>query len=160
MSRRSDEPDPARFVADADVLAADVLVGGDAREAMDLARAHSWIEVVATDELLDDAEAVLAELASPDLATEWRGLIEPLRVRVEQPPDDHPALASAYHGDAATILSFDETLLSAGTGVALRSRVATSVKRPDAFVRLVDPASLHEVVVGGEYPGPDRDPRE
>lgn len=155
----SDEPDPARFVADADVLAADVLAGGDARDAIDLARAHSWIELVATDELLDDAEAVLAELASPGLAADWRELIEPLRVRVEQPPDDHPALASAYRGNAATILSFDETLLSAEAGVALRPQVATSVKRPDAFVRLVDPATLYEVVVGGEYPGPDRNPR-
>jgi hypothetical protein len=34
-----------------------------------------------------------------------------------------------------------------------------SVRPPAAFVALFDAESLYEAVVGGEYPGPDRDPR-
>ncbi|WP_338729975.1 hypothetical protein [Haladaptatus sp. DJG-WS-42] len=152
-------PNPARVVADADVLAADLLVGGPAREALDHIRRHSWVELVATDELLDDAEATISRLADTELAADWREHIEALRVRVEQPDHDHPALASAYHGGAAHILSFDEGLRSAKAGAAMQKRVKTSVKHPDAFAKLFDPQSLYEVVVGGAYPGPDRDPR-
>lgn len=155
----TDRPDPARLVADADVLAADLLVGGEAREAMDAVRSHSWLELVASDPLLADAAAVVAELADEDLAADWRERVAELRVPVEHPPGDHPALASAYHGGAAHLLSFDERLRSAGAGVALRERVDTSVKAPAAFVRLFDPERLHPALVGGEYPGPDRDPR-
>lgn len=153
------DPGPARIVADADVLAADVLVGGAAREALDLPRAHSWIDLVASDPLLDDAETVIADLADPGLAADWRETIESLRVRVDHPAGDHPALASAYHGGAMHVLSFDETLRTAKTGAAIRKHVETSVKHPAGFVRLFDPESLYETVVGGEYPGPDRDPR-
>ncbi|MFC6730971.1 hypothetical protein [Haladaptatus sp. DYSN1] len=152
-------PNPARVVADADVLAADLLVGGPAREALDHVRRHSWVELVASDELLDDAEAVITRLADAELAADWRAKIETLRVRVEHPPQDHPALASAYHGQAAHILSFDEGFRSAKAGVAMQKRVKTSVKHPDAFAKLFDPESLYDVVGGGEYPGPDRDPR-
>jgi hypothetical protein len=35
------DADPTRVVADADVLAADLLVGGVARDALDHVRAHS-----------------------------------------------------------------------------------------------------------------------
>ena len=48
-------PGHARVVADADVLAADLLVGGSAREALDIVRRHSWLEFVVTDSLLNDA---------------------------------------------------------------------------------------------------------
>ena len=78
-------PDPTRVVADADVLAADILVGGAARDALDRLRRHSWLELVATAPLLDDAEAVVAELAEPGLADEWRGRVERSTVRVDQP---------------------------------------------------------------------------
>ncbi len=74
-------PNPARIVADADVLAADVLVDGDAREAMDIVRNHSWVELVASNELLDDTEEVIRELADAELAADWRKKIETLRNR-------------------------------------------------------------------------------
>lgn len=155
----SDAPDPARVVADADVLAADVLVGDSARAALDHVRSHSWIDLVASDRLLSDAEAVLADLADAELAADWRDRIESERVRVEHPAGDQPALASAYRGDAAHVLSFDEELNSAETAARLQGRVAMSVRHPKAFDAVFDPASLYDAVVGGEYPGPDRDPR-
>lgn len=153
------EPGPARIVADADVLAADLLVGGPAREALDHARRHSWVALVASDPLLDDAEAGIAALASDSLAAEWRDRIEAERERATHPAGDHPALASALHGGAMHVLTTDEGLQSAAAGAAVRSRVETSVKSPDAFARLFDPASLYAAVEGGEYPGPDREPR-
>jgi len=156
----SEDPNPARFVADADVLATDLLVGGPAREALDIARAHDWVELVASDPLLDDAEAVIADCADPDLAADWRERIEALREPVSHPDGDHPGLASAYNGDAPHLLTFDENLQSAQAGAALNAHVDVSVRAPRAFVALFDPESMYEVVVGGEYPGPDRDPRE
>ncbi|MFC7140139.1 hypothetical protein ACFQMA_09880 [Halosimplex aquaticum] len=150
---------PARIVADADVLAADLLVGGDAREALDHVRSHSWVTLVASDALLDDAEAVVADLADADLAADWRDRIEGLREPVDQPAGDHPALASALHGGAMHVLTFEERLQSAEAGAAIRGRVETSVKHPKAFATLFDAESLYEAVEGGEYPGPDRDPR-
>lgn len=155
-----DRPDPGRIVADADVLVADLLVGGAAREAMDMVRAHGWLELVATDELLDDAEAVVRKLADDGLADDWRRRVAELVTLVEQPAGDHPALAAAYHGGAAHVLTLDESLRSARTGAELRARVETSVKSPDAFLTVFDPERLYPAVVGGEYPGPDRDPRE
>ncbi|MFC6737595.1 hypothetical protein ACFQEQ_15235, partial [Halolamina salina] len=62
------EPSPARIVADSDVLAADLLVGGDARECLDHVRSHSWLTLVASDPLLDDAEAAIRGVAVADLA--------------------------------------------------------------------------------------------
>ncbi|MFT4950109.1 MAG: putative nucleic acid-binding protein [Natronomonas sp.] len=150
------DPDPARVVADADVLAADLLSGGSAREALDHVRAHSWVDLVASDPLLDD---VIAALADRPLAAEWRERVERERVRVEQAAGDHPALASAYEGNAAQVLSFDEGVTSAGANLSLQSHVRVSLRTPAAFVTLFDPASLYEAVEGGEYPGPDRDPR-
>jgi hypothetical protein len=154
------DPDPARVVADADVLAADLLSGGSAREALDHVRAHSWVDLVASDPLLDDAEAVIAALADEALATEWRERVERERVPVEQAAGDHPALTSAYEGNAAHVLSFDEEATSAGANLSLQSHVRVSLRTPAAFLTLFDPASLYEAVEGGEYPGPDRDPRE
>jgi predicted nucleic acid-binding protein len=154
------ESDPARIVADADVLAADLLVGGAAREALDAVRAHSWVELVASDPLLDDAEAVIADLADGELAGAWRDRIEELRVAVDHPSGDHPALASAYRGGAAHLLSYDDDLRNAKAGAELGSRLNVSVKTPAGFAGLFDAESLYEAVEGGEYPGPDRDPRE
>lgn len=155
-----DRPNPARVVADVDVLAADLLVGGAAREALDHVRSHSWVELIASDELLAATEAVVATLTDEDLASDHRRRLEDERVRVEQPAGDHPALASAYQGRAAHLLSFDDRLRSAKAGLTLQPRVAVSVRPPDAFARLFDAESLHEAVVGEPYRGPDRDPRE
>lgn len=154
------EPDPTRIVADADVLAADLLVGGPARDALDVLRSHSWLTLVATDELLSEAERIIAQCSDEDIALAWRAKIEDLACLVEQPPDDHPALAAAYHGNAAQVLSFDDTLQSAKTGATLRPHLTTSIRSPDAFVLIFDPERLYPTVVDGAYPGPDRDPRE
>jgi len=153
------DPDPARVVADADVLVADLLVGGPAREAIDHVRRHSWLDLAASDVLLDDAEAVIATLADAELAADWRDRIEAERVAVDHPPDDHPGLASAYQSEAAHLLSFDETLRSAATGLSLQPYQGLSVRTPDAFATVFDAESLYEATQGGEYPGPDRDPR-
>jgi hypothetical protein len=164
-SGRKTEPSPARVVADADVLAADLLCGGDARAALDHLRSHSWTALVASDALLDDAEAVIASLAgeslaAESLAAEWRERVEAWREPVEHPDGDHPALASAYHGGAMHVLSFDESLTSARAAAGLTARFPVSVRDPAAFASLFDAESLYPEVVGGEYPGPDRDPRE
>lgn len=153
------EPSPARIVADSDVLAADLLVGGTARECLDRIRSHSWLTLVASDRLLDDAEAVIERLAEPALAADWRERIEALREPVDQPEGDHPALASAFHGGAMHVLSLDDRLTSVTGNTMVRDRVETTVRPPDAFVALFDPASFYPEVVGGEYPGPDREPR-
>ncbi|WP_227374704.1 DUF7384 family protein [Haladaptatus halobius] len=154
------DPNPARVVADADVLAADLLVGGDAREALDIVREHSWVELIASDDLLAEAEGVVRELADDELARDWREKIDELRIRVEQSPGDHPVLASAHAGNAAHILSYDDSLRTAKIGTALQGRISVSVKRPDGFAGLFDAESLYEEVVGGEYLGPDRDARD
>lgn len=154
------EPNPVRVVADADVLAADLLVGGSARDALDILRSHSWVELVATDALLDDCEAVVATLATPDLATAHRAKLADLRRRVDQPTGDHPALASAYNGNAAHLLSFNPKLRRAKAGAALRKHLDVSVKHPRGFASLFDPERLWPEVGDGAYPGPDRDPRD
>jgi len=154
------DPSPGRVVADADALAADLLAGGHAREALDALRRHSWTALVASDALLDDAEAVIATLADADLAADWRERVEAWRERVAQPPGDHPALASAYRGGAMHVLSLDDRLTAAGTVAGLNERFPVSVREPRAFAALFDAASLYPEVEGGEYPGPDRDPRE
>lgn len=151
--------DPTRVVADADVLAADLLVGGDARAALDHVRRHDWLTLVASEQLLDDAQAVLETLADADLAAAWRDRIEETVEVVEHPPDDHPGLASAYRGEAAHLLSYDESLRSAKTGLSIQPHADLSIRPPDAFARLFDPEALYEATHDGEYPGPDRDPR-
>ncbi|MFB6151049.1 MAG: hypothetical protein ABEJ40_04510 [Haloarculaceae archaeon] len=153
------DPGPERVVADADVLAADLLVGGAARDALDDVRAHSWVALVASDALLDDAEAVIAELATPGLAADWRERVDREREPCSHPAGDHPALASAARGGAMHLLTFDEDARSASAGAAIRGHVETSVKHPRAFAALFDASSLYAAVADGEYPGPDRDPR-
>ena len=122
-------PGHARVVADADVLAADLLVGGLAREALDIVRRHSWLESVVTDPLLSDAEAVVADLADDGLAADWRRLLEERAVVVEQPAGDHPALAAAYRGEAAHLLSLDGRLRSPEAGASLRGVMDVSDSR-------------------------------
>jgi len=156
---RAGEADPTRVVADADVLAADLLVGGPAREALDHVREHSWMTVVASDELLADAAAVVADLATEDLAADWRERVAREREAVEHPHGDHPGLASAYRGQAAHLLTCDEGLSSAGANLSLQPHLQVSIRPPDAFARLFDPAPLYEATHDGAYPGPDCDPR-
>lgn len=152
--------DPTRVVADADVLAADLLVGGPAREALDEVRRHDWLTLVASEPLLDDAAAVVAALADDALAADWRARVAADAELVDHPPEDHPGLAAAYRGEAAHLLSFDEGLGSAAAGLAMRPAVDLSVRTPDAFASVFDPAALYEATHEGAYPGPDRDPRE
>ncbi len=153
------DADPTRVVAGADVLAADLLVGGGAREALDRVREHSWMTLVASDRLLADAEAVVATLADSDLAAAWRTRIESERAAVEHPAGDHPGLASAYRGGAAHLLTYDEGLGSVATNLSVQPHLQLSIRPPDAFGLLFDPASLYESTHEGTYPGPDRDPR-
>ena len=152
-------PDPASVVPDADVLAADLFDDGPARSAMDILLDHDWMTLVTSGPLLDDAEAIIAALGDDTLAADWRDRIESEATIVEHPMGDHPALAAALAGEAAHLLTLDESLSSAATGVALSARVKTSIRQPTAFVQIFDAASLYEAVEGGEYPGPDRDPR-
>lgn len=151
----------ARVVADADVLAADLLVGRASREALDVVAEHDWIRLVASEALLSDAEVVLAEFTDGDLAGEWRSRIDSLVTLVGHPGGDHPALAAALHGDARHVLSLDDQLQSAGVGTVIRreANVETSVRSPDAFARLFDPASVYKAINGDPYPGADSKPR-
>lgn len=151
--------DPTLIVADADVLAADLLVGGVAREALDIVRRHSWLTLVASEHLLTDAEGVIATLADESLAEAWRETVEEWCELVDHPAEDHPALASAYRGGAGHVLSYDEQLASVEAGANLRTVMDASVRGPDAFTTVFDAASLYEAVEDGSYPGPDRDPR-
>ncbi|MBP1922784.1 hypothetical protein J2751_001800 [Halorubrum alkaliphilum] len=154
------EPSPARVVADADVLAADLLVGGGARDALDILREHSWTTLVASDPLLDDAAAIVASLTDPDLASDWREKVAAWRDRVDHTDGDHPALASAYHGGAMQVISLDPTLTGPKAAAGLRDRLPVSVREPRAFATVFDPERLYPAVIGGEYPGPDRDARD
>jgi len=153
------EPSPTRVVADADVLAADLLVGGDARAALDPLWQHSWTTLVASDALLDSAAAVIETVADSETANDWRAVIESWREPVAHPVGDHPALASAYRGGAMHVLSFDETLTGSQAGAALSGRFPVSVRTPAAFAGLFDPQSLYGTVDDEPYPGPDREPR-
>jgi predicted nucleic acid-binding protein len=154
------DADPTRIVADTDVLAADLLVGGPAREALDAVRAHSWLTLVASDAVLDDAEALVADLADDTLATDWRACIEREREAVDHPDGDHPGLASAYNGNAAHLLSFDEGLSSAGANLTLQPHANLSIRSPAAFVSIFDAEALYEATHDDAYPGPDRNSRE
>ncbi len=153
------EPNHTRIVADADVLAADLFVDGAAREALDHLRRHSWLDLVVTEPLLDDAEAVITELADAELATDWRERVEAWATVVDQPEGDHPALAAAYRSGATHVLSMDGTLQSARTGAELRTHMHVSVRSPDAFARIFDPGAAYELSFEKPYSGPDRDPR-
>lgn len=150
----------AKIVADADVLAADLFLNDSARAALDLIRSHSWITLVASDILIDQTTTLIEHLSSTTLATQWAQKIRQRTTTIEHPPSDHPALAAALRGNSAHILSYDPNLTSAKTGAVLRSHGPTSVKHPEAFVRLFDPKTAYEHTTGSPYPGPDRDPRD
>lgn len=153
------EPTPTRIVADADVLAADCCVGGPSRTVLSELYRHSWMTLIASDQLLDDAESVIETVASPSLAEEWRELIEAWREPAEHPADDHPAVGSAYRGGAMHVLSFDDKLTSSAAGARLNNYVPISVRQPDAFRLLFDAERLYESEHATAYPGADREPR-
>jgi hypothetical protein len=115
--------------------------------------------LVSTEQLLDDAEAVVESLADSDLALAWRTAIDDLVVLVAQPAGDHPALAAAYRGNAAHVISLDDRLTSVAAGANLKGTLEASVRSPEAFRSVVDPATLHELAFDVPYPGPDREPR-
>lgn len=151
--------EPVSVAASASVLATDLLVGGETRDALDHVRCHSWIGLVATEQLLADAAAVISQLGDQHLATAWRDRVEQDCRLVDQPADDHPGLAAAYQGDAEHLLAFEERLTSARTNQALQGHTTLSIRTPDSFARLFDPAPLYEDRFDEPYPGPDRDPR-
>jgi len=153
------DPEAARVVADADVLAADLLVGGPAREALDHVRRHSWVELVASEPLIADGAAVVADLADGDLAAGWRSRIEAACRLVEHPDGDHHGLAAAYRGEAGHLLTFDGDLSGARANLSAQPYMSLSIRPPGAFARLFDPAALYEALYEESYPGPDRDPR-
>nr|WP_089383808.1 hypothetical protein [Halorubrum vacuolatum] len=153
-------PSPARVVADADVLAADLFLDGPAREALDQLRSHSWTTVVASDVLIADATAMVETLGDAALAGDWRERMERWREPVTHPPGDHPALASAYRGGAMQVISDDPALTRPGTAAGLQGAMPVSVRDPRAFATVFSPERLYPEVGEGEYPGPDRDPRE
>ena len=159
MAEPRPEVDPTRIVADADVLAADLLVGGPSRDVLDQVRSHSWLTLVASDALLDDAEAVIVDLADPSLAADWREHVEALRERVEQAEGDHPGLASAVSGGAAHLLTLEDDLRTAKANLSLQPHVRLSIRTPAAFAALFDAEALYAATQGGDYPGPDREPR-
>lgn len=159
MTAETGETDTSCIVADADVLAADLLVGGPARDALDHVRRHSWMSVAASDELAGDARAVIADLATEELAADWYRRFDRERVAVDHPSGDHPALASAYRAGAPHLLAFDEQLSSTGANLAMKSHMPVSIRHPDSFARLFDAESLYETLHDDSYPGPDCDPR-
>ena len=156
----TDSDIPVRVVADADVLAADLLVGGDARAALDLVRSHDWIQLVASEALLDDAQAVIETLSEGTLAATWREHMEELADVISQPEAAEAGFVTAVTGDAPHLLSFDERLTTAGTNVSLQGRADLIIRRPAAFVAVFDPETVYEALAGEPYPGPDSDPRD
>ena len=152
-------PSPARVVADADVLAADLFLDGPAREALDHLRGHSWTTLIASDPLIRDAAAVVETLADAELAADWRGRMARWREPVSHPAGDHPALASAYRGGAMQVISDDPALTRPGTAAGLQGAMPVSVRDPRAFATVFSPERLYPEVAAGDYPGPDRDPR-
>lgn len=159
MTDSDRDVDHSRIVADADVLAADLLVGGESRTVLDIVRSHSWLDLVATGPLLDDAEGVIAALSDAGLSGDWRAKIEELAVVVDQPHGDHPALAAAYRGNAPHVVSLDDRLQRPEAGANLRGVMDVSVRSPDAFATVFDPAAAYERLFDDAYDGPDRDPR-
>ncbi|MFB6138320.1 MAG: hypothetical protein ABEJ42_08310 [Halobacteriaceae archaeon] len=138
-----DRPDPGRVVADADVLAADLLVGGDSRVAMDLVRDHDALTLVAAGPLLDDAAAVVAStMGDEGLARDWRAAVAALATVVAVPAGNHPAFAAARATGAGHVLTLDESLTGVAAGLAVKRHVETSVKTPGAFAATVDPTKL------------------
>lgn len=127
-----------RVVVDSGVLAGDVKKEKSAKIVMEIIRRSPWIVIIASIPLLDEAQTVIETDFGEELAKKWREDIESMCEIVDHLEGDHPALASAYVGNAQHIISGDEMLTNAKAGVAIRTKIETSVKRPDAFVKLFE----------------------
>ena len=127
-----------RVVVDSGVLAGDVKKEKSAKIVMEIIRRSPWIVIIASIPLLDEAQKVIETELGGELAKKWREDIESMCEIVDHSEGDHPALASAYVGNAQHIISGDEMLTNAKAGVAIRTKIETSVKRPDAFVKLFE----------------------
>lgn len=138
----SDYPDPTRVVADTDVLAADLLVGGSAREAIDMIRTHDFLSLITTDTILLETHRIIETLTEKGLADDWLSRARRDFPVVEPDGSGQPAIEAAAASNAATVLSLEERLLSTQAGLTIRDHVATSVRSPRAFVAMVDPAAL------------------
>lgn len=160
MTNNGQEPDYTRIVADSDVLVADLFVGEASRAVLDTVRAHSWLDLVATEPLLETAESAIETLADGALAVEWRERIDELVTTVEQPSGDRPALAAAYRGNAVHVVSLDDRLKSVDAGANLRGAMDVSVRSPEAFDSVFDPETAYELTFETSYTGPDQEPRE
>lgn len=153
--QKTNENNALRIVADADVLAADLLVGGPARECLNQVRRHSWIEILASEQLRDETAAVIESLTDATLAADWRACFADEYTPVSHPAGDHPALGSAYHGEATHLLSSDERLTSPKANVSLQAHAAISIRTPDSFATMFDPERVYESLFEEVYPGPD-----
>ena len=127
-----------RVVVDSGVLAGDVKKEKSAKIVMEIIRRSPWIVIIASIPLLDEAQTVIETDFGEELAKKWREDIESMCEIVDHLEGDHPALASAYVGNAQHIISRDGRLTNAKAGVAIRTKIETSVKRPDAFVKLFE----------------------
>ena len=125
-----------RVVIDSGVLVEDAKGKESSREVMDIVRGNAWIIFIASLPLLDVAQKNIEINLGEIMAQKWREDIERICEIVDHAEGDHPALASAYVGNAQHIISLDERLTSAKGGVSIRARVETSVKKPEAFVKL------------------------
>lgn len=150
-----------RIVVDVDVLAADLLCGGLPRECIDIIRSHSWLELVVTEQLLEETQTVISRLTESSLADAWsRKMDDWDQVHiVDQPPDDYPALAAAYQGQVPHLVSMNERLQSIQAGMELQSRLTVSIRSPAAFVQVYDPGAIYGLIYEDEYEGPDQDAR-
>ncbi len=138
----TEPPDPTCIVADVDVLAADLFIDGFAREALSMIRETPALSLVLTDTLIDQTVAVIEHFGDTELADTWEHRVRTDFETVEPVLAGHPGLVAAAAASAGTLLSHDERLQRARAGVAIRARVATSVKSPRAFVSIVDPSTL------------------
>ncbi|MFC7073903.1 hypothetical protein ACFQJ7_02900 [Halovenus rubra] len=136
-----------------------MLLGNASRAVLDEVRGHHWVVLVASDELLAVTREIIAALTTTTLADDWHEQIRRERVSVSHPPGDHPALASAYRGNARHLVTTNEELTATGMNLSVQSHMELSIRPPDAFQTLFEPESLYEGLFEEAYPGPDRDPR-
>ncbi len=127
-----------RVVVDSEVLAESAKGEKSAKMSMEIIRKCQWIVLVASTPLLDEAQKKVEMELGMELGKKWRVDTEDVCEIVDHPEGDHPALASAYVGNAQHIISRDENLTSAKAGVNIRTKIETSVKKPDAFVNLFE----------------------
>jgi len=64
-----------------------------------------------------------------------------------------------YFGFMALDSAFEDRRQGARAAAGLRDRLPVSVREPRAFATVFSAENLYPEAVGGEYPGPDRDPR-